>query len=470
MIINHSLGVLLPGDSVQLALLVRRLNKTTVLDFLTLGDFRQKPPAEIRNQVITFLQKNKVSRYRCVLVVPRHNVIVRQLELPKEAEANLAKVVEYQVVNLVPSEDAAACYDFCVSKAGTESKTLQVAVFLVLRSLVEDQLTVCEKLGLTVDCILPSSLAIANYFLLQQAHFKSNSALLGYVGERCLETVGISSDVFRFSRETRIPDEESLSDLLKGDVEHFRGQARLPEDVTLEVFLIGNPHDQQQMPSEDGRFKMRRITGATGFGLQVAKAELEGRKLEEYFLAMVGAVCGLRKKLPLSLNLLPPERRVKKPKWVWAPTYGLAGINLLLLLALTLRGPLQQQLFSKRLSREVSRLEPEVRKIQSVEKEISNLQRRTELLATFKKSNRLPLEVLNEVSKILPKNAWVLDFNMKKDVIELSGPSDEAAALPQILDNSPYFRDAEFVAPIVKDANGKEVYRIRMKMELVTKQ
>jgi hypothetical protein len=54
---------------------------------------------------------------------------------------------------------------------------------------------------------------------------------------------------------------------------------------------------------------------------------------------------------------------------------------------------------------------------------------------------------------------------MKNQVVEIYGASEAAAALPQILDNSLYFKEAEFVGSITKDGSGKEVYRIRMKME-----
>ena len=148
-----------------------------------------------------------------------------------------------------------------------------------------------------------------------------------------------------------------------------------------------------------------------------------------------------------------------------APTYALLGINLLLVLSLLVRRPIQQHAYSSQLSQEIARLEPEVRKINAVEREITDLQRRSELLMNFKKSNSLALEALNELSKILPGNTWVFDLNMRNQAIEISGASESAAALPQILDNSPYFKEAEFVAPILKDASGKEIYRIRMKLE-----
>ena len=143
----------------------------------------------------------------------------------------------------------------------------------------------------------------------------------------------------------------------------------------------------------------------------------------------------------------------------------LLGINVLLAIALLVRGPIQRQTYSAQLSREVARLEPGVKKIHSVEKQIADLQRRVELLTNFKKSNSVALEALNELSKILPKNTWLFDFNMKNSMIEIYGASEAAAALLQILDNSPHLKEAEFVGSITKDGSGKEIYRIRMKME-----
>src|SRR5437762_7005841 len=106
MILSKGLGLFIEGETLQLALLSRQFKKIQILDFLAIPDFRQKPLPELRKELARYLRKNKASHYCCVLVLPRHEFIVRQMELPSEAEANLAKVVEYQLANLVPSEGA----------------------------------------------------------------------------------------------------------------------------------------------------------------------------------------------------------------------------------------------------------------------------------------------------------------------------------------------------------------------------
>jgi general secretion pathway protein L len=92
-------------------------------------------------------------------------------------------------------------------------------------------------------------------------------------------------------------------------------------------------------------------------------------------------------------------------------------------------------------------------------------QKRAELLTNFKAATAGNVGALNELSKLLPKNSWITSFALKEQSVEIIGMSDEASGLLQILDNSPHFRNAEFTAPITRDSVGKEVFRIRMRVE-----
>jgi Tfp pilus assembly protein PilN len=179
----------------------------------------------------------------------------------------------------------------------------------------------------------------------------------------------------------------------------------------------------------------------------------------------MAALTSLKRRNPYSINLLPAEKRSEKSRWMWVPAYVLVGVNLILLAALALRKPIQQQMFSRQLQREVRRLEPEVRKIRQVEAEMDIYQKRAELLTNFKVVTAGNVGALNELSKLLPKNTWIMSFTLKEQIVEIVGLSDEASRLLQTLDDSPHFRNAEFTAPITRDSVGKEVFRIRMRVE-----
>jgi type IV pilus assembly protein PilN len=465
MLIGKSIGVILEESTLKLSLLYRQFNRVTVLDLLSLPDCLTASPEDLRKPVADFLRRNKAEQIRSVLLIPRRDIIVRQVDLPKEAEANLAKVVEYQLVNLVPSQEAAIVYDYLVDGRHSESKSLQVTIFLVLRSILDFSLGLCEKLGLKVARVLPTSIAISNYFALFHGNFKVETALFGYRGDGVLETVGLQKRVFSHSRESRFAGRDGLAEIELREREQSRSQLGIPENAALDIFCSGARSEEAPEALDGQRFRWHPLSRAQRLGLRVARAELEGLKLQNHFLAVAAAVSGLFRKLPAPVNLLPAEKRTRNARWVLVPTYGLAGINLLLLLLLVARKPIQQEAYLQQLQQEVARLEPEVRKIRSVEKEIGDLRQRSEIITGFRKSNDMALAALNELSIVLPETTFVMDFTLKDQTIEINGMSESAAALPQILDNSPYFKGAEFIAPITRDGSGRELYRIRMQLE-----
>ena len=54
---------------------------------------------ELKKRIADFLARHKAADCPAVLLLPRQETVMRQLVLPVDAEANLAKVVEYQLVN-----------------------------------------------------------------------------------------------------------------------------------------------------------------------------------------------------------------------------------------------------------------------------------------------------------------------------------------------------------------------------------
>jgi Tfp pilus assembly protein PilN len=464
MLIGKCIGIAFEGENLRLALVARQFHQYRVLELLELENYRQLPREEIHKRASLFLQRNKAVHCRSVLSVSRKDVIVRQIELPAEAEANLPKVVEYQIASLVPSEDAAICYDYLVSKSSNASKTILVSIILILKSVVDFYLDLCAGLGFKVVRVVPAPVGVANFFLTLEKHFKIGSAVLGFYVDGHLESIGLLNRSFQLVRVAALPESENLLETVARELDVFRSQLGTAENQALEAYLVGLP--EVRSDSFDTRhFLVRPLNVASTLGVRIGRADFEGRALQQHFMAVAAAITGLRRRPPLPLNLLPPERQVRKSRWMMTPTYVLVAINVLVALALLLRAPLQERSYSRQLVQEITHLEPEVKKIRSVEKQITDLQRRSELLSSFRKSHSQILAALNELSRILPKDTWINDLTLKRREIEFAGFSDGASRLPQILDNSPFFEGAEFIGSITRDSNGKEVCRIRMTLE-----
>ena len=57
-------------------------------------------------------------------------------------------------------------------------------------------------------------------------------------------------------------------------------------------------------------------------------------------------------------------------------------------------------------------------------------------------------------------------FNLEDGVVRIQGTSGQAAALPQILEDSRYFKEVELVSAITRNAQGRESYRIQARLEI----
>ena len=158
------LGILMDGETLRLAIVSRGLRETRLVDCLQIEKFQEKSPPELGRGVRAFVEKNKAASCRSVLVIPRSEFIVRKLDLPVEAQANLAKVVEYQVASFLPSEETTICYDFLVAKVGKDTRSIGVTVFVLLKSVVEAKLQICESAGLKIEKVVPSSAVLASCF------------------------------------------------------------------------------------------------------------------------------------------------------------------------------------------------------------------------------------------------------------------------------------------------------------------
>ena len=68
----------------------------------------------------------------------------------------------------------------------------------------------------------------------------------------------------------------------------------------------------------------------------------------------------------------------------------------------------------------------------------------------------LQMQLLDELSRIIPDHTSVSDLEIKKDEVYLRGQSDNAAAILRILDSSSLLEEAEFKAPLTKNAATKK--------------
>ena len=102
------------------------------------------------------------------------------------------------------------------------------------------------------------------------------------------------------------------------------------------------------------------------------------------------------------------------------------------------------------------------------QRQINDLKARQEELRNLRTAvagSPTMLDVLAELTRVLPTTAHLTQLVARKGAIELSGFADGASGLIQTLEESPMFRNVAFDAPITAQGAQKERFKIRMALE-----
>ena len=66
------------------------------------------------------------------------------------------------------------------------------------------------------------------------------------------------------------------------------------------------------------------------------------------------------------------------------------------------------------------------------------------------------VEILRELTQLLPATVWIWNFKYTGRDLEISGFADSASELISLLDRSPLFERVEFLAPVTKERERRE--------------
>ena len=234
-----SLGVSFSPDALHLSLLSSHWQRVRRVDAETVDDFQAMPPDQRRRRVQAFLERNRAAHCSVVVALPRREVLLRQLELPLEARENLAKVVDYQLVHLLPSEEQAVATDTLAVREDSDPPRLRVTLFVVLQSTLERTLASCRELSLSPDRILPGAVALADYLRARTPGAAAAPSLAVRLDPTRGELAGVVEGQLRFCKEFRY-DSSNLEEVLESEAELFRGEAGLGEEAPIKLFLAGD--------------------------------------------------------------------------------------------------------------------------------------------------------------------------------------------------------------------------------------
>jgi Tfp pilus assembly protein PilN len=441
-------GVDCGGGAVNLTALGRRWGRFMLLDELHLP---APLPAEAPAQVAAFLDRHRLREARVMACLPREAVLVRFLDLPMEAEPQLAKVVGYQLGSLHPFKDDQVYWDCALVDRDAKAKQVSVMVVVAEKSRVNRCKQALQELGLRLSGLTLGAAALA---LLVKPLLPPAALLV------CGRSVGVELLSFRqgnLCATQEVPLEPSASAKARFDREWHRALAAFPvsDPATVPWFVCGSVPSpfsdlvQGASPLPAPKLNLSQRPGSVGFE----------------WPALAAAYAGLIRRSSSFIDLLPAEERWQPQGGARLPVYALGTTAALLALTLASHAWIERALYGRALERALRRLEVPAQQLRRQNQETSSLETRTAVLENVRANNWQKLRLLEQLTKLLPEGTWLQQLQISEDTVEINGFSNHAAELVPPLENSPYFTQVEFTAPITRDNQKKEVFRIRMRLK-----
>lgn len=162
---------------------------------------------------------------------------------------------------------------------------------------------------------------------------------------------------------------------------------------------------------------------------------------------------------PLGINLLPQALRYHIVNQQARLNWAIGAVTVFLLAFVMTQSLWLREHQLEAIGEAIENVRAEAMAVQQIRTQIDDATEAAGFLQTRKVSNGYKLEMLAELTRILPQNTYLDRLSMHAGTTQMQGKSDNAQSLIELINNSPYFEDASFRGPTRLDnRSGKEIF------------
>jgi Tfp pilus assembly protein PilN len=391
------IGIEIAGSDLEVVAARVRPSRIQVAGRLTIHDFATRPAAEWGGEYQRFLKSLGMGDSSATVLLPRHEVIVRQVALPGVAPKDLESALRLQLDTLHPYGDDEVVWGWSPLEHGA------VLLGIVRRNAIDRYVQLFAEAGIAAASFTFSAAAMHAAIRLngagQGGFIAMSSAAAGGV-----EVYGESPARPVFSAEFDVPPERAAILALS--------ELRLPPDTAPRKL-------EEVLPVP---------------AVNPIENDLS-RNARPYATALAGACPWLAP----AANVLPVEHRRLSSHRALLPTVVLASLLLVMGGAMALYVSWSRHQYLQKLDAEIARLEPRAELAAALDRAIQNARARTQLLDEFRSRTSADLGALNELTRLIDPPAWTNSISLTRDSVRLTGEAPQASPLLKLLDSSPLF-------------------------------
>ncbi len=118
------------------------------------------------------------------------------------------------------------------------------------------------------------------------------------------------------------------------------------------------------------------------------------------------------------------------------------------------------------IDREIAARADAVKRVEALKKEIQGLEKEIAVINAFRTAHPLTLNLLKELTLVLPNNVWLSRVRFTESTAEIEGYAASATDTLPKLEGSPYFKKVEFASPTTRDVRlNADRFIIKMEIE-----
>ncbi|MDJ0655287.1 MAG: PilN domain-containing protein [Xanthomonadales bacterium] len=239
---------------------------------------------------------------------------------------------------------------------------------------------------------------------------------------------------FEMDRHTPFTAEQAAFD--------YRIVERRPETRQLGVELVAAPQ----------KLVDRVVKIATDRGLQLDGIDI-CRERNDGVLAVLG------------LNLLPTRLRAPRSRRSLVINLMLAALAVLLLYLVMWQSLAAREKAAETFAEESNRSRAQAQQVAKLRDQLSEARSAALFLSRKKSEHPVAINVLKEVTRVLPDDVWVQRFQITKDKVQLTGQAPDAAAIIELLQDANCLGNALPKGAFTPDSRtGKERFTVEMNM------
>ena len=395
-------GIAIGAEDLEAVVTRVRPTGVRVLGRLLIEGFAGRPAAEWGSEYSRFLKSAGAGHLSATVLLPRREVIVRQLALPGVTDRDTESAIRLQIDTLHPYGDDDVAWGWSRTSYGG------VLLGISRRAAIEHYAELFNTAGIAVSSFTFSAAAVHAAIRLNGAPAPEGFVALGRTPGGALEVYGESPSRPVYSAEFEAAPERAAALAL--------AELRLPPEtrpLALEEVL---PRPSVNPVEND---------------------------LSRNALPYATALAGACPQLAPAANVLPREYWRTRSRAVFAPTAVLAGLALCALIGMVLGPKYEDSRYRKLVAAEIARAQPGALRAGALDRETERMRARTELLDQYRSRTRADLDALNELTRLLEPPAWTNAIELTRDTARINGEAPQAAPLLRILDSSPLFRNSQ---------------------------